>query len=284
MRMTNKQKFRELLAAGGMVTAAGVYDGLSAKAAQQAGFEALYLTGNGSMASMLGVPDLGLATMDEMVRCAGDLAMAVKVPLLCDADTGYGGLLNIKRTVEAFERADLAGIHIEDQVMPKRCGALGGVRVVDRQEAKTRIETAVRARQDPDFMIIARTDARDVNGLGEAVARAQLFALAGADAVMVEGLKSLAEIKMITGSVSIPVLFNIYESSGEDAYSLAELEQAGVKIAINCLSATLICARVLKNFYSGFKQAGTTKAYVDQMMPMGEYVEMMGIQEYEDYL
>lgn len=281
MRKTNKSKFRDLLRTGNMVTAAGIYDGLSARAAEQAGFEALYMTGNGSMASMLGIPDLGLATMDEMVRCAKDLALAVHVPLLCDADTGYGGLLNIKRTVEAFERADIAGIHIEDQMLPKRCGALGGVRVVDREEARARIDTAVKARKDPDFVIIARTDARDVLGLGEAVARARIFESAGADAVMVEGLKNLEEIRIIVDSVKIPVLFNIYEISEEDAYSLEELESAGVKIAINCLSATLLCAHVLKDFYAEFKKTGTTRSYVNHMMPMGEYVEMMGINQYQ---
>jgi len=267
-----------------MVTAAGIYDGLSAKAAELAGFEALYMTGNGSMASLLGVPDLGLATMDEMVRCARDLALAVRVPLLCDADTGYGGVLNIKRTVEAFENADIAGIHIEDQALPKRCGALGGVKVVDREEAVKRITTATRARKDPDFVIIARTDARDVYGLDEAVARAGLFEEAGADAVMVEGLKNLEEIRAVTGSVKIPVLFNIYEASEDDAYSLEELAAAGVKIAVNCLSATLLCAGVLKNFYTEFKHTGTTRNYVSHMMPMGEYVTMLGIDEYEGYL
>ena len=281
MRKTNKSKFRDLLRTEKMVTAAGIYDGLSAKAAEQAGFEALYMTGNGSMASMLGVPDLGLATMDEMVRCARDLALAVDVPLLCDADTGYGGLLNIKRTVEAFENADIAGIHIEDQALPKRCGALGGIKVVDREEARMRIDMAVKARMDPDFIIIARTDARDVFGLEEAVLRARIFESAGADAIMVEGLKSLEEIRTVVDNVKIPVLFNIYEVSEEDAYDLEELEAAGVKIAINCLSATLLCARVLKNFYAEFRKTGTTRSYVNHMMPMGEYVEMMGIDQYQ---
>lgn len=284
MRKTNKSKFRDLLRSGTMVTAAGIYDGLSAKAAEQAGFEALYMTGNGSMASLLGVPDLGLATMDEMVRCAGNLALSLHIPLLCDADTGYGGLLNVKRTVEAFEQADIAGIHIEDQALPKRCGALGGIRIVAREEAESRIAAAVKARQDPDFVIIARTDAREVSGFEEAVTRARMFESAGADAVMVEGLKSLDEIRTVAGSVTIPVLFNIYEASEEDAYSLEELAAAGVRIAVNCLSSTLLCARLLKDFYKEFKRAGTTRSFVEHMMPMGEYVEMMGIHEYEDCL
>lgn len=280
---TNKKRFRELLKSRKMVTAAGIYDGLSAKAAKAAGFEALYMTGNGSMASVLGVPDLGLATMDEMVRCARDLSLAAKVPLLCDADTGYGGLMNVKRTVEAFENADIAGIHIEDQILPKRCGALGGVKLLSREDAKKRIDTAVRSKKDPDFVIIARTDARDVLGLEEACIRARIFEEAGADAVMAEGLKDLEEIRTIVSSVDIPVLFNIYEASEKDAYSLNQLEEAGVKIAINCLSATLLCAQILKEFYVDFMKTGTTRQYVNSMMSMGEYVKMMGIGEYLDF-
>lgn len=271
-------KFRALMSEPGAVVCPGVYDGIGARLVEDVGFKALYMTGNGAMASLLGKPDMGLATMTEMVTRAHQLASCVDIPLICDADTGYGGLINVRRTVEEFEAAGAAGIHIEDQIVQKRCGALGNVQVVSSQEASARIETALKARRNDDFFIIARTDAKGACGLEEAIRRARLFARVGADAVMVEGLDSIQEIRQVAEAVDAPMLFNIYERRAQDAYSVGELEAAGVKIVINCLTSTLYSAAVLKKLYQDFYEQGSTAAYVEKMLPMAEYTRVLGIE------
>lgn len=276
--MNNAAKFRELMTAQGAVVCPGVYDAIGARAVQKAGFKAFYMTGNGAMASLLGKPDLSLATMTEMVTRAHQLAACVDIPLLCDADTGYGGLGNVRRTVEEFEAAGIAGVHIEDQITQKRCGALGGVQLVSLEEASNRIEVALKARRSSDFTIIARTDAKDVCGLEEAIRRGRRFAEIGADAIMVEGLDSLDEIKAVVDGVGAPTLFNIYERSQADAYNVRELEAAGVKIIINCLTSTLCSAALMEKLYADFMATGSTAAYVDRMLPMSEYTELLGIE------
>lgn len=277
MQKTKAKKLRELMNAG-TVVAPGVYDALGARIAQNVGFEAVYMTGNGAMASLLGKPDMGLATMSEMVTRAHQLAACVEIPLICDADTGYGGLGNVKRTVEEFESAGIAGIHIEDQVCPKRCGALGGVQVVSLHDSLLRLDTALTARKDNDFLIIARTDAKGVLGFDAAIERGKSYAAHGADAVMIEGMDSLDEIRRVVDSVDAPVLFNIYEHSGGNAFNVHELEQIGVKIIINCLTSTLYVSNILKTMMHEFKRTGTTAGFVDGMMPMDEYTHILGIE------
>lgn len=276
--MTNAEKLRALMKKPGAVVAPGVCDAMSARIVQYVGFQAVYMTGNGAMASLLGKPDVGLATMTEMVTRARQIAACVDIPLICDADTGYGGLGNIRRTVEEFEAAGIAGIHIEDQVMPKRCGAVGGVQVVSLAEASNRIETALNAKRDKAFTVIARTDSKDAVSFDEAIRRCQRFAEIGVDAVMVEGLESLDSVKRLVDSVKAPVLFNIFERSRKDAYNIRELEAIGVKLIINCLTSTMYTAAVLKELYSEFKATGTTEAYADKMMSMKEYTKIMGIE------
>ncbi len=277
--MNQAKNFRSLLEQSGIVVAPGVYDGIGARAAQAEGFSALYMTGNGAMASLLGKPDLGLATMSEMVQRAHQIAACVKIPLICDADTGYGGLGNIRRAVEEFESAGVAGIHIEDQVLPKRCGALGGVQVVSLEESVDRIRAAQKARRNPDFAIIARTDAKDAVSLEEALRRACAYDAAGADLVMVEGLDSLEQIRAVTESVHCPVLFNIYESSPRQAYPIKSLEAAGVKVAINCLTTTLCAASLMRDMMRALRREGSTASYCERMMPMKEYTELLGIED-----
>lgn len=276
--MTKARVFREMMNAPGLIVAPGVYDALGARIVQDTGFQAVYMTGNGAMASLLGKPDLSLATMTEMVTRAHQISACVDIPMICDADTGYGGLSNVRRTVEEFEAAGIAGIHIEDQIVQKRCGALGGVQVVSINEASNRIETALKSRRSDDFTIIARTDAKDIYGLDEAITRAQRYSEIGADAVMVEGLDSLDEIRQVVECVDAPVLFNIYERSKSDAYTFTELEKTGVKIAINCLTTTLCVAKFLKESYTSFMESGSTAEYVDKMLSMTEYTRILGIE------
>lgn len=276
--MNGAKKFRELMRRPGAVVAPGVYDGIGARVVEQTGFDAVYMTGNGAMASLLGKPDMGLATMTEMVMRAHQLAACVDIPLICDADTGYGGLGNVRRTVEEFEAAGIAGIHIEDQICPKRCGALGGVQVVSREESLARIELALKSRRSDDFFIIARTDSKGVIGFDEAIERGKLFARAGADAIMIEGYNNLDEVKRAVDSIDAPILFNIFERSKADAYNVRELEAIGVKIIINCLTSTMYSAAVLKNMMETFKQTGTTESFVDGMLSMQEYTHILGIE------
>lgn len=276
--MNGAKKFRELMHRPGAVVAPGVYDGIGARVVEQTGFDAVYMTGNGAMASLLGKPDMGLATMTEMVMRAHQLAACVDIPLICDADTGYGGLGNVRRTVEEFEAAGIAGIHIEDQICPKRCGALGGVQVVSREESLARIELALKSRRSDDFFIIARTDSKGVIGFDEAIERGKLFARAGADAIMIEGYNNLDEVKRAVDSIDAPILFNIFERSKADAYNVWELEAIGVKIIINCLTSTMYSAAVLKNMMETFKQTGTTESFVDGMLSMQEYTHILGIE------
>lgn len=276
----NKAKiFRDMLNAPGMIVAPGVYDALGARAVQSAGFRAVYMTGNGAMASLLGKPDLGLATMTEMISRAHQISACCDLPLVCDADTGYGGLGNIKRTVEEFEAAGVAAIHIEDQIIPKRCGALGGIQVVPLRDATDRIRAAVKARSDDNFCIIARTDSKDAVSFEEALQRIRAFEDAGADLVMVEGLENLEQIRTVVETVSCGVLYNIYESARDQCYPLADLEQIGVKLSINCLTSTLCAAKLLRDMYRSLKETSSTAAYFDHMMPMREYTQLLGIDE-----
>lgn len=274
--MANKS-LRQLLNTGGCVVAPGVYDAIGARLAQQAGFEAVYMTGNGAMASLLGKPDLSLATQTEMVMRARQLAASVDIPLISDADTGYGSLNNVRRSVQEFETAGVAAIHIEDQIFPKRCGALGNLQIAPLDEALQRIRVALDARRSPEFLIIARTDARGPLGLEEAIRRGQAFASAGADLVMVELLQGAAEIGRVCTEISAPILYNIYEDKPENCHSVEELQALGVRLVINCLTATLAVSRYLKELMLDFRRTGSTRAHFDELMTMAEYTHMLGI-------
>jgi 2-methylisocitrate lyase-like PEP mutase family enzyme len=206
--MTTRQNLRQLVAAPDLLVAPGAYDGATARLVASAGFAAVYMTGAG-VSSTFGLPDYGLLGLAEMAARAGLMAGAVEVPLIADADTGYGNELNVTRTVREYERAGVAALHIEDQVSPKRCGHLAGKQVVARDEYLAKIRAAVAARRDPDLMIIARTDARATDGLEEALARANLAVTAGADMVFVEATRSLEEAALVPKRVNAPCLLNM---------------------------------------------------------------------------
>ena len=213
--MTATRALRTLLNAGGMIRAPGVYDGITGKLAEQAGFPCLYMTGAGTSMSR-GYPDFGLLTLTEMAANASMIARTVGIPLIADADTGYGNELNVTRTVCEYERGGVAGLHIEDQVMPKRCGHLDGKELVSREEFVAKIRAAVAARTDPDFVVIARTDSRAGEGLDEAVARVNAALDAGADVAFVEAAASMEEVAAIPRLVHGPCLLNIVVA-GRDA-------------------------------------------------------------------
>jgi 2-methylisocitrate lyase-like PEP mutase family enzyme len=223
--------FRELLRRDAMIVAPGAYDALSALIIQQAGFGAVYMTGSGTAAG-LGYPDIGLVTMTEMVENAARIARAVRIPLIADADTGYGNELNVTRTVREYESRNVAGIHIEDQVTPKRCGHLDGKEIVPRAEFVAKIRAAVRARRSAAFVVIARTDARAVSGFDEAIARANEALAAGADMAFVEAAQSLEEVAQIPRRVNGPCLLNMVSGGKTPAVGLDEAEAMGYRMAI----------------------------------------------------
>ena len=229
--MTATGTLRALLAAGEMVRAPGVYDAITARLAEQAGFGCLYMTGAGTSMAR-GFPDFGLLTLTEMAGNAAMIARSVGVPLIADADTGYGNELNVTRTVMEYERGGVAGLHIEDQISPKRCGHLDGKELVPVEEFVAKIRAAVAARRDPDFVVIARTDARAVNGLDDAVARVNAAMEAGADVAFVEAAASLEEMAAIPKRVRGPCLLNIVMGGKTPDIGLGDAEALGYRMAI----------------------------------------------------
>src|ERR1700757_3209787 len=229
--MTQASRFRALLLRDGMVVAPGAYDCITAKLIEQAGFSAVYMTGAGTAAT-LGYPDFGLVTMSEMVANAGRIAAAVERPVIADADTGYGNELNVFRTVREFERSGVAGIHIEDQEFPKKCGHLEGKQVIPHEDYIAKIRAAAAARRDQDFMIIARTDSRAVAGFDEAIARANAALAAGADMAFVEAPQTQDEVAAVPRRVNGPCLLNVVRGGKTPDLDLREAEAMGYKLAI----------------------------------------------------
>ena len=229
--MTTAARLRDLLQQPSMVVAPGAYDAISAMTIEQAGFACAYMTGAGTAAS-LGFPDLGLVTMTEMVENAARIARSIGIPLVADADTGYGDELNVTRTVREYEARGVAGIHIEDQVMPKRCGHLDGKELVPRADYVAKIRAAVAARRTPEFVIIARTDARAVEGMDEAIARANAALAAGADIAFVEAAQTMDEVAEIPKRVNGPCLLNMVGGGKTPLVALDDAQAMGYRIAI----------------------------------------------------
>jgi len=229
--MSRARKFRELLRRDGLVIAPGAYDCITARTIAQAGFDAVYMTGAGTAAT-LGYPDYGLLTMSEMADNAGRIAASVDVPVIADADTGYGNELNATRTVREYERRGVAGLHIEDQGFPKKCGHLDDKVVVPREEYLAKIRAAVAAKQDPDFIVIARTDSRAVLGFDEAVARANAALAAGADMAFVEAPQTLEEVSAVPRLVKGPCLLNVVWRGKTPEIGFEDARQMGYRLAI----------------------------------------------------
>lgn len=237
---------RRLLADGDVFFVPGVYDGLSAHLTQRAGFKAAYMTGAGTAASLIGKPDLGLTTLTEMAGHAGRLASAIEIPLIADADTGYGNALNVYRTVQEYERAGVAALHLEDQVFPKRCGHLEGKQVISTSEFIAKIRAAVDARVDPEMVIIARTDARAPHGFDEAIDRANRYAEAGADVIFVEAPQTMDEIERVPKEVAAPTMFNLVARGKTPRIAPERLREVGYAFVIVpgvCMDAAVVAMR-----------------------------------------
>lgn len=276
-------RLRELLASGGPVLAPGVYDALGARLVEEAGFDAVYMTGFGTAASLLGRPDVGLVTMSEMVDNARRIARACSLPVVADADTGYGNAINVVRTVQDYEQAGVAGIHIEDQVSPKRCGHMEGKQVVPRDEMVTKIRAAVAARDDADFVVIARTDARAVEGLAGALDRARRYRDAGADVLFVEAATSEAEIETVATELhDTPLLFNWAEGGKTPPVPYDRLRELGFRIVIFPLSILLTVMTSARRALAEIRTAGTPIPIMDQLPRFAEFLEFIGLPEIGD--
>lgn len=231
--MKNTKLLRKTLSKEKSILVPGAYDAFSAKILKQAGFKIIYMTGSGVTASLTGMPDVGALTMTEMVNQARNIAIATDMPLICDADTGYGNPINVIRAVREYERAGVAGIHIEDQVFPKKCGHFEGKQVIPAEEMIKKLEAAIYARENEDFLLIARTDARSIMGLEEAITRGKRYADAGADMIFIESPQSINELQIIAKEFhGFSVLVNIVEGGKTPILPFGELEEMGFKIIL----------------------------------------------------
>jgi len=284
---TVRQRLRARLTKGPVIVAPGIYDAYGARLVEQAGFEAAYMTGNGVSASLLGRPDVGLVDLTMITSHARRVAAAVDIPLICDADTGYGNAVNVRRTVEEFEAAGVAAIHLEDQASPKRCGQLPGARpVIELTEAVGKIEAAVAARRDPDFIIIARTDAAEAHGLDEAIRRGKAFRKAGADVIFVEmksGPTILEDSKRVTSEVDAPCLVNMGAGGKLDELDAKGIGQLGLRIAIYPGLQRAAAGFAIREALAVLRKDGNTGALRDRMLSLKEYNEALKLDEVEEW-
>jgi 2,3-dimethylmalate lyase len=282
-KMKQTTKLRNLLAKPGIIVAPGAHDASTARIIEQTGgFQAVYMTGSGAALSILGEPDIGLLTMTEMVTHAHNLAQATNLPIIADADTGYGNALNVTRTVREYESAGVAGIHIEDQIAPKKCGHFEGKQVISQNEMVGKIKAALDARNDAEFLIIARTDSRAVLGLDEAIKRALAYQEAGADAIFVEAPQSLEELQIIARSVKAPLLVNMDEGTKTPLLTTRELEIMGFKIVIFPRSAPCAAAKTIQDLMQLLKETGTTKGFSDRIVTFEGRNLITGLARYRE--
>ena len=281
----NAQTLRQIIDSGEFIVAPGVFEMISARVADQMGFKALYMTGYGATASYLGLPDAGIATYSEMVDCAGRIAHGTSTPLIADADTGYGGLLNVHRTIQGYEAAGVQGIQIEDQVTPKKCGHTLGREVVPLADMVQKIQVACDARSKEDTLIIARTDSRTDHGLDEALRRGEAFAKAGADVVFIESPESEEELQKVGATIDAPLLANMVPNGRTPVIPSETLKAWGFNIAIYPSAGFSAVAETLRQAYTHLSVKGTTlgtevQTYEDGNRSMHE---LMGFQDVWDF-
>ena len=277
--MLATSKLRQLIEQPGIIVAPGAYDCLTAKIIQQSGFPAVYMTGAGTSVARYGFPDLALASMTEMISNAADITASVSVPVIADADTGYGGLLNVGRTVRKYEQSGVAAIHIEDQEFPKRCGHLDDKRVISTEDMIPKIKEAVESRTDQDFLIIVRTDALAVTGWEDTMDRCHRYVDAGADVLFVEALRSAEDAQRAVESLPVPLLYNFVETGKSPLLSASDLERIGFKIVIFPASNLLLVTATIKKLMAELKEKGTTVGMLEQMVSLQECFELMGLSE-----
>jgi carboxyvinyl-carboxyphosphonate phosphorylmutase len=275
---------RELLSRPEPLLAPGAYDALSARLVEQAGFDVVYMTGFGSTASLIGRPDVGLLTGTEMVDNARRIAAAVDVPVIADADTGYGNAINVLRTVQLYEQAGVAGIHLEDQVMPKKCGHMSGKVVIGADEMVGKLRAAVSARTDPDFLLIARTDAAAVHGLDEAIKRAVAYAEAGADVLFVEAPTSEADIARVAAELRrvAPLIFNWAEGGRTPPLPLDRIAELGFALVLFPIGTLLAATAGIRSLLATLRADGTPTAAMPGLPAFGEFTDLIGLPEVQE--
>jgi len=278
--MRKTTQLREMLKGPGLRIMPCCFDCLSAKLIEKAGYEVLGITGAGICASLLGVPDVGLITMTEVLQQTKNIVKATHLPIISDCDNGYGGPINVMRAVREFEEAGVAGLWIEDQDIPKRCGHFEGKKLISRQAMMKKIEAALEARTDPDLIIMARTDARAVYGLEEAISRVRDYVKAGADMIFLEAPESLEEMKQIASSIPAPQLINLVEGGKTPLVSAQELEDMGYKIASFSGSMQKISLKAMEKFITAFRQTGDIRLYLDEMASLEERSRLLGLNEF----
>lgn len=280
---TKSRRLRELLSRDEILVVPGAYDALTARMIEKVGFDAVYMTGGGTVNSLTGLPDNGLITLTEMAMNARYIAEATSVPVISDADTGYGNAVNVMRTVWEFERAGVAGIHIEDQVAPKRCGHLEGKEVVSKEEMVGKIRAARAARNDSDFVIIARVDARAVLSFDEGVRRGQAYLEAGADVIFPEALENEEEFRGYAKAVKGPLLANMTEFGKSPCLSAKQFEEMGYKIVIFPVTALRMALKAVWEYLTILKEKGTQKDLVDRMFTRKELYELIDYDSFNAY-
>jgi 2-methylisocitrate lyase-like PEP mutase family enzyme len=279
--MTPRQTLKQLLKRNKLLVAPGCFDGLSARLVQEAGFEAAYLSG-GAVARSMGIPDIGLVTMSEAIERAAQVVSAIAIPVIADADTGYGNAVNLVRSVREFERVGVAAIHIEDQITPKRCGHLDGKEVISLAEMEKKLEAALATRTDADFCIIARTDARGVNGFDDAIVRAKAFAKLGVDAIFFEAPQSETELAEIPQRIpDVPLLVNVFKGGKTPMLPVEQLEKMGYRIAIYPSETQRAAIYAMRMALSALRKAGTTEAIDDALTTFKERDKIVGLDDWQ---
>jgi len=273
---TTARRLRELLSGEDIVIAPGAFNAFSARLVERSGFDCLYLTGGGTGLG-LGLPDVGLMTMTEMVNNAGVVADAVGVPVISDCDTGYGNVVNVWRSVQAFEKAGVAGVHIEDQTFPKKCGHLFGKQLVSQDEMVQKIRAACDARKDPDFVIIARCDALLVNGIEDAIRRSQAYAAAGADVLFIESPRTLDQIELIGRSFDVPLLFNMASSGKTPTLSAEQLHDLGYKLMILPIFTLLAAMKAIGEVLTDIKATGSIETIRERCSTFEDFMDLAGL-------
>lgn len=277
--MEKARLVRRFLSEQGQLLMPGVFDTLSAKIAARAGFEVVFITGYSLSATLLGEPDFGLLTQTEVVNAAQRICSVLDTPVIVDADTGYGNAVNVVRTVQDLTRAGAAGMFLEDQVWPKRCGHMKGKQVITLDEQLKKLRAAVEARKEQDFYIVARTDARQALGLSEAITRGIAFKEAGADAVFIEAPESKEEMKEISRHIPGPLVANMLERGVTPLMGPEELKGLGFDLIVWPLAPLYSVAKTLTEVYSTLRRDGSTAKILDRLMPFDEFNEIVGLEE-----
>ena len=277
--MSARRTLRTLVEQKAGLVVPGAYDGVSARLVERAGFPAVYMTGYGTSASRLGLPDLGFTGLAEMADHARNLAAAVSIPLIADADTGYGNALSVRRTVREYEAAGVAALHIEDQVAPKRCGHLSGHQVVPRGEFAGKIRAAVEARTDPDLLVIARTDAISAVGLDEALRRGEAAAKAGADVLFIEAPRDERQVAEVARAFDRPLLYNYAPGGKSPLLPFARLRELGFAIILLPVDTLLVGARAIAAFLADLRVRDDALGMADRYLPFAEFNALIGVTE-----